>query len=296
MTGPGLRSPQALPVNIVSDICDATGAFQEAFLFEVSLKRFRRACAWAMSEAAKWASEGAKDAIPSTFSNPTPWMMKPFKYTRALDKNGNEVEADVYVLPLQSIVMKYAMGDGQQVRRPGDVGLAKDRLLVSHWRNLFLTQGINRNQYGNLPGGVAARLVREAAGTRARRRAAGRWGVYEGEVDVGGSRLVGYIARPPRGEAPIGKNGRSIVVNLGRPRALLVAIREARYDPIMQAPYDDAMMRAVNRIPQLMQDGLDEEIAYRFLDACCSAWNARTTELERVRCLANFRYIQCVIA
>lgn len=82
-------------------------------------------------------------------------------------------------------------------------------------------------------------------------------------MDVGGSRLVGFIARPPRGEAPIGKNGRSIVVNLGRPRALLVAIREAHYDPIMQAPYDAAMLRAVNRIPQLMQDELDDAIAYR---------------------------------
>ncbi|UHC17156.1 hypothetical protein LRS73_04385 [Methylobacterium currus] len=150
-----------------------------------------------------------------------------------------------------------------QTRRPGDVGLARDRILVPNWRNLLLTQGINRNQYGNLPGGLAARLAREAAGTRARRRVAGRWGVYEGEVDVGGSRLVGYIARPPRGEAPLGKGGRSIVINLGRPRALLVAIREARYDPIMQAPYDAAMLRAVNRIPVIMQDELDEAIRFR---------------------------------
>ncbi|MFY9293868.1 MAG: hypothetical protein WAP03_24710 [Methylorubrum rhodinum] len=253
----------ALPVNIISDICDVTGAWSEAFLSEVSLKRYRRACAWAMSEAAKWGAEGATDAVATTFSNPTPWMMRAFKYTRALDRAGNKIEASVSVLPSQSIVMKYAMGEGPQVRRPGDVGLARDRILVPNWRNLQLTQGINRNMYGNLPGGVAARLSREAAGTRAKRRVAGRWGVYEGEVDVGGSRLVWYIARPPRGEAPIGKNGRSIVVNLGRLRALLVAIREARYDPIMQEPYDAAMLRAVNRIPALMQDELDEAIAYR---------------------------------
>lgn len=49
--------------------------------------------------------------------------------------------------------MKYTMGDGPQVRRPSDVGLSKDRILVPNWRNLQLTQGINRNAYGNLPGG-----------------------------------------------------------------------------------------------------------------------------------------------
>lgn len=239
-----------LPVNVISDICDVTGAWADAYLSEVSLKRYRRACAWAMSEAAKWGAEGATDAVATTFSNPTPWMIQAFKYTRALDRAGNEIEASVSVLPSQSIVMKCAMGEGPQVRRSGDVGLARDRILVPNWRNLSLTQGINRNTYGNLPGG-GARLAREAAGTRAKRRGAGRLGVYEGEVDVGGSRLVGYIAKPPRGEAPIGRNGRSIVVNLGRPRALLAAIREARYDPIMQQPHDAAMLRAVNPIPAL---------------------------------------------
>lgn len=48
----------------------------------------------------------------------------------------------------QSIVMKYALGDGRQVRRPSDVGLARDRIYVPHWKNLALTQGINRNRRG----------------------------------------------------------------------------------------------------------------------------------------------------
>ncbi|MEG9527405.1 MAG: hypothetical protein MIL41_16845 [Hyphomicrobiales bacterium] len=112
----------------------------------------------------------------------------------------------------------------------GDVGLANRHILVPYWKNLGLTQQIFRNTYGNLPGGVAARLKREAAGTRAKKTKAGRWGVYWGEVDVGGSRVMGYIARPPHGEAPIGKNGRSIVVNLGRPRVLLGAIPQATYE------------------------------------------------------------------
>ncbi|MCJ2076699.1 hypothetical protein MKK68_13725 [Methylobacterium sp. E-016] len=47
---------------------------------------------------------------------------------------------------------------------------------------------------------------------------------------------MGYISRPARGTAPIGKNGRSIVVNLCRPRALLVAIPQATYEPRLQEP------------------------------------------------------------
>ncbi len=100
----------ALPVNIGSDICDVIGAVQEAFLAELSLKRYRQACASAVSEATRIAAEGATDAIPATFSNPMPWMMRAFSYTRTLDWGGDEVEASVNALPSQSIVMKYAMG------------------------------------------------------------------------------------------------------------------------------------------------------------------------------------------
>lgn len=252
-----------MTVNLVSDICDGVAAWQEAFVSEASLDRYRRACAWTTSEVAKAGAAGATAGIDRAFSNPTPWMRKAFGYTRALPKKGPVIDADLYTKPSQSIVLKYAMGDGPTVRRPGDVGLAQSRILVPNWRNLAFTQGINRNQYGNLPGGVAARLAREAAGTKARRRVAGRWGVYEGEVDVGGSRLIGYIARPPRGEAPIGKGGRSIVVNLGRPRALLVAIQQATYKPLMQPHYDRAVADAVARIPALMEAELRDAIEYR---------------------------------
>lgn len=216
-----------------------------------------------MSEVAKGAASGAKDALDDAFESPTPWMRGAFGYKCALTRSGGEVSAELFVKPSQSVVLKYALGDGPQIRRPGDVGLAKERILVPHWRNLALTQGINRNSYGNLPGGVAARLAREAAGTTAKRRVAGRWGVYRGELDVGGSRITGFIARPPRGEAPIGKGGRSIVVNLGRPRVLLVAIDQAQYRPVLQPGYDAAVRAAVARVPDLMAEELNDAIEYR---------------------------------
>ncbi len=181
----------ALPVNVISDICDQVAAWQEAFISEASLDRFRRAAAWTMSEVAKAASQGATEGIDDAFQDPTPWMRKAFGYTRALTRSGDEVSAELFVKPSQSIVLKYGMGEGPQIRRPGDVGLAKDRILVPNWRNLALTQGITRNAYGNVP--AASRLVspgkRQARGpgaawlaggasTRARSTSAARasWG------------------------------------------------------------------------------------------------------------------------
>jgi len=259
-----------IDVSVQSDICDAVAAWQEAFLSEASLTRYRRACAFTASEGrqgprkvAKAACQGATRALDRAFEDPTPWMRRAFSYKRALTKTGDVVEAEVNVLPSQSIVMKYAMGSGPQVRRPGDVGLAKNRILVPNWRNLQLTQGISRNSYGNLPGGVAARLARQVAGRGSKRKFAGRWGVYQGELDIGDSRVMGYIARPPRGEAPLGKGGRMIVVNVGRPRILLAAIHQDTYRPVMQKPYDDAVSAAVARIPAIMEAELQDAIEYR---------------------------------
>lgn len=153
-----------LSVDVVSDICDAIGQWQHAFLSETTLDRYQRACSWTMSEIAKAAALGGKDAIDDAFEDPTPWMRNAFTYTRALGRNRPVIEASMSVRPSQSTVMKYAMGDGPQVRRPRDVGLARERILVPHWRNLSLMQGINRHSYGNVPGGVAARLARESLG------------------------------------------------------------------------------------------------------------------------------------
>ncbi|MBK3398073.1 hypothetical protein [Methylobacterium ajmalii] len=131
-----------MSIDLVSDICDAVAAWEQAFVSEASLDRYRRACAWTASEVAKSASVGATSGIDRAFSNPTPWMSRAFGYTRALTRIGDVVSADFYTKPSQSIVLKYEMGDGPQIRRPGDVGLAQNRILVSNWRNLLLTQGI----------------------------------------------------------------------------------------------------------------------------------------------------------
>ncbi|MFC6048023.1 hypothetical protein ACFPYM_09270, partial [Methylobacterium hispanicum] len=172
------------------------------------------------------------------------------------------VSADAFALDDQSVVLKFLMGDGPRTRLPGDVGLARERILVPNWRALEATQGIKPNKHGNLPGGVAARLKREAAGTVARRRVRGRWGVYESELPVGGSHIMGYIARPPRVKKPVGKNGRMIWVNQGRPRLLLAAIPQATYRPILQQKWVEAQREALAAVSGTVAAQLEENLRH----------------------------------
>ncbi|SDM67713.1 hypothetical protein SAMN05216360_10384 [Methylobacterium phyllostachyos] len=170
------------------------------------------------------------------------------------------------------------MGDQRNTRYPGDVGLAQDRILVPNWRNLTLTQGVRPTASHDLPGATMARLIRNSQGQYARRSVPGRWGVYKGEITVNGSRLMGYIARPPRARVPATDAGteRSIfvnskgkvksptrVVNLGRPRILLVSIPKAEYRPILQDPFEAAVASARRNVADLMASQLAENIRHQ---------------------------------
>ncbi|MHC2001835.1 hypothetical protein ACYQR9_15550 [Methylobacterium sp. CM6241] len=256
---PGMAN---LGFNLTTDLGDRIALWARQFAEETTFKRYERACAYVMDESAKRLAERMNEATEDVVDNPTTWMKRAWAYRRGLSKQRRrpgEVSADTYVLDDQSIVMKFLVGDGPNVRRPGDVGLAKDRILLPNWRNLALTQGIRPDRHGNLPGSVAARLNREAGGTVAKRRVKGRWGVYKGEIPVGGSRLLGYIVRPPRVKAPLGKNGRMIWVNQGRPRILLVAVHKS----VLQVPYEVAVRDVMDGIPELMAAELDDAIAYQ---------------------------------
>lgn len=127
-------------------------------------------------------------------------MVDSWQYRRSLAKGRSAgiVEAEAYVRDDQSAVLKYAMGDARNTRLPGDVGLAQDRILLPRWKNLLPTQGIRPNASHDLPGLTVACILRNAAGQYAKRSVPGRWGVYKREIRIGGSRLMGYVARPPR--------------------------------------------------------------------------------------------------
>ncbi|WHQ68632.1 hypothetical protein [Methylorubrum extorquens] len=266
--------------SFVSDLSEVLAAWEEQYVSETSYQKFRRACAWVVDESVKAVSEDMRGATRDTFRDPPPWMVNGWQYRRSLAKNRDAglVEAEAYVGDDQSAVLKYAMGDGENTRLPGDVGLAQDRILLPHWRNLLETQGIRPNASHDLPGATMARLIRNSQGVYAKRSVPGRWGVYKGEVKVGGSRLMGYIARPPRVRAPVTDAGtqRSLfvnkrgkvksptkVINLGRPRILLISIPRAEYRPVMQDPWVAANAAARRNVADLMAGELAENIRHQ---------------------------------
>lgn len=127
----------ALPINIVSSVCDQVAAWQDAFLGEANLDRFRRAAAWTMSEVAKGAASGAKDALEDAFEKPTPWMRGAFGYKRALTRSGDDVSAETFVKPSQSIVLKYALGTVPRPAAPATLAWPRSgssSLIGATWR------------------------------------------------------------------------------------------------------------------------------------------------------------------
>ncbi|WP_331295489.1 hypothetical protein [Methylobacterium hispanicum] len=267
--------------SLVQDLTRALAAWEDQYVSEVSYRKYARACAWVVDQSAKAVAVDMRGATDSHFRDPTPWMRNAWQYRRTLGKGRtvyDEVQAEAYVLDDQSSVLKYSMGDQRNTRYPGDVGLAQDRILVPNWRNLTLTQGIRPNASHDLPGATMARLIRNSQGQYAKRSVPGRWGVYKGEVTVNGSRLMGYIARPPRVRAPVTDAGQDRtffanrrgklkdpyrVVNLGRPRILLVSIPKAEYRPIMQDPFEAAVASARRNVADLMASQLAENIRHQ---------------------------------
>ncbi|WP_342163155.1 hypothetical protein [Methylobacterium sp. SD21] len=195
--------------SFVTDLSAAIAAWEEQYVSEASYAQYRRASAWVVDQSVKAVTMDMRGATNTQFRDPTPWMVDGWQYRRSLAKGraAGIVEAEAYVRDDQSTVLKYAMGDQRNVRLPGDVGLAQDRILLPHWRNLLLTQGIRPNASHDLPGSTMARILRNASGQYAERSVPGRWGVFRGEIRVGGSRLMGYIARPPMVRKPVSDAG-----------------------------------------------------------------------------------------
>lgn len=224
-------------------------------------------------------------------------MVQGWQYRRSLAKGRDAglVEAEAYVRDDQSTVLKYAMGDRRNVRLPGDVGLAQDRILLPHWKHLAMTQGIRPNRSHDLPRATMARFVRNSQGQYAKRSVPSKWGVYKGEVRVGGSHLMGYIARPPRVRTPVtdastpqsvfsDRRGKmktpTKTVNLGRPRIFLVSIPKAEYRPVMQGSFEDAVAAARRNVADLMASELANTIAHHGYKSGQGRLNAILSRME----------------
>ena len=262
-------------IAFISDVTDRIETWAEQFISETSFRRYLRACAYVTDESSKHVTLAMRAALPRLMDRPTEWSKRAFQYRRALAKGrtvAGQVSSEFYVMPKQSAVLKYYMGASENVRLPGDVGLANDRIYLPAWDNLAKTQGIRPDRHGNLPGSTMERLRREAENDRNKRRRDGdSGGVFRKEITVNGITGMAYINRPRRmytGETYALHNrrtGRFYTVRkptyTDRPRVLLYSIPKATYDPILQSPWDNAVAEAIDMIPDRMASELQGAIA-----------------------------------
>lgn len=160
-------------IDFTTDISDRLATWEQQFVSETSWRAYERALAYVADTVAKRVSLGMRRAGMELLDRPTPWTLQGFAYRRALSKSRGVSDgffSEFYVQDDQSIVLKYHLGAGNNVRYPGDVGLAQDRIWILAWANLAKVQGIKPNQYGNLQGGIMARFVRESQGDVSKRR------------------------------------------------------------------------------------------------------------------------------
>lgn len=135
--------------SINEDLRDRLATWSRPFSEETTFRRYERACAYLRDKTAKRPAGRMNEAFEDVVYHPTPWMKRAWAYGRGFSKQRTrpgEVSADTNVLDDQSVVMKLLVGDGPNVRRPDDVELANDRILLPVWKNLESTQVIEPNR------------------------------------------------------------------------------------------------------------------------------------------------------
>ncbi|WP_247637397.1 hypothetical protein [Methylobacterium sp. 37f] len=286
-------------VEMTTDLGASIEAWKERFVSTVGMAKYRRAFGWAVDETAKAATIGIRAKFDKHLKRQAPWTKSAVAYKRlsksdlnGLENGARDVEdvyAQVFVKAKQSTYLKYMFGMGNNVRTPGDVGLAQDHILLPWWDNITLTQGVRPTAGGGVPVSLLAQLHREmqaGKATKGKGRSSSRWGVYYGPVTVHGQSHMAYVARPPRVPVTehdvlhrgakaldaviVRRNGD--IARVGRkmrdsdhPRILFLAVDRATYQPKLQAPWDEACREAAARIPDIMAAQLKDNIDHRRL-------------------------------
>ncbi len=123
-------------------------------------KTFPRAVQYALNRIAEVAARDFSGQLPKVLSSPAPFTKRGISFRRSrLDGASlDTMSSAMVVLPAQSTYLKYVFGNGPNVRRPGDVGLARKDVCLPSTDNIAKTMGI-RSKGGALPAGAAARIL-----------------------------------------------------------------------------------------------------------------------------------------
>lgn len=171
------------------------------------------------------ARDRAHKAIDATLDKPEALTREAFLARQPRPSQATAVRgvsAAIEIKPLQHRWLKYALGEGEQTREPGEIGPANRAVMIPVWDNLqstaVLALGINVSptEGGNLPPGTLQKLfsMTGAGGS-----------LWWGRVRDGGKE--GIWARTAEG-----------------PRLLIAAEERVTYDPILQKPLEKAVKAA----------------------------------------------------
>jgi len=241
----------ATPAGQAQDFINAMAAIGQAH---------ERGIAFALNGVSKDAYKKLRRAIWTSVDEPVPFTLKAVYATGVdLKKPGgiklDEIFSAVGMLPDQSAYLKYLMGDGPTIRKPGDIGPADKHIYVPIWASLIRTQGIKPVAGGNLPRNTLAKLARKAgrtigtATTEAapaeptkgkRRRKSPKGEIFWGTPKFHGERQgLGFWWRPPRGN--------------GAPEMLVAAVDQSKHKPILARRWQEAIEDAWGRFPGLLE-------------------------------------------
>lgn len=128
----------------------------------IGSREYARGVQYALDETAKEAKARFLKRIPAALSHgpragkPNKLTLDPVYYARGRDYDHvTEISSSIVVKPLQSKWMKYLLGNEQNPRLPGDIGLAADRILIPEAKALLDTLGIRSPGYGKSTGGLS---------------------------------------------------------------------------------------------------------------------------------------------
>jgi hypothetical protein len=259
------------------DLAAQIEAWKDRFVSDVGIAKNRRAAAWAMDETAKHAAIGIRSQFDKRLKSEVPQTKQAVAYRRsgkaslnAIEAGEREIFSSVYVMPKQSAYFKYLFGIGDNIRLPGDLGLAQEHILMLFWKNITETRGVTPTRYGGIPSGFFACLRREAE--TGKRGATSRWSVFpwpDQDPRPDASRLRRQAAaRRPRRTTDDQHQERSEDRRPqdGRPRQDAHPVpgrAQATYKPKLEHPWTGAVEAAALRIPDIMQAQLADNVRHR---------------------------------
>jgi hypothetical protein len=235
-----------------------------------------RGVLFSLNGVAKYAKELMVDELRSNriIDQPSPFTMRglrnQFTSLKTDTLNGvlrDRVSSAIYIADQQSTYMKYLFGTGQNTRYPGDVGPADKKIFQPIWANLARYEGVNPLYGGGIPRNTLKSMARRAGNpileadgtvrsvgsrsttTRDRRKN----GLFWGAPTFGGV----------KSQPGIWSRGRKVNGRWDRgPRLLIAFTDKARYEPIMQAPWDAINARAMAEFPNFLTQELRKNIMH----------------------------------